>query len=136
MREIASNVKEAFSEMDRDALLEILTFVVKESPRVIPFPTFTYTEENGFSGGVAVSALNVAGRGIRASGSALFGGTTQYRLGLDAPWLFGRHHESANLFVAHRERADELRGFNENSGELTAQAGRYLGRALGGMQTK
>ena len=30
LREIASNVKEAFSEMDRDALLEILTFVVKE----------------------------------------------------------------------------------------------------------
>ena len=30
LREIASNVKDAFSEMDRDALLEILTFVVKE----------------------------------------------------------------------------------------------------------
>jgi hypothetical protein len=30
IREIASNVKEAFSEMDREALLEILTFVVKE----------------------------------------------------------------------------------------------------------
>jgi len=30
IRDIASNVKEAFSEMDRDALLEILTFVVKE----------------------------------------------------------------------------------------------------------
>lgn len=30
LREIASNVKEAFSEMDRDALLEILTFVIKE----------------------------------------------------------------------------------------------------------
>ena len=30
IREVASNVKEAFSEMDREALLEILTFVVKE----------------------------------------------------------------------------------------------------------
>lgn len=30
IREIASSVKEAFSEMDREALLEILTFVVKE----------------------------------------------------------------------------------------------------------
>jgi hypothetical protein len=30
LRDIASNVKDAFSEMDRDALLEILTFVVKE----------------------------------------------------------------------------------------------------------
>lgn len=30
LREIASNVKDAFSEMDREALLEILTFVIKE----------------------------------------------------------------------------------------------------------
>jgi hypothetical protein len=30
IRDLASNVKEAFSEMDREALLEILTFVVKE----------------------------------------------------------------------------------------------------------
>jgi len=30
LREITSNVKDAFAEMDRDTLLEILTFVVKE----------------------------------------------------------------------------------------------------------
>jgi hypothetical protein len=30
LRELAANVKEAFAEMDRDALLDILTFVVKE----------------------------------------------------------------------------------------------------------
>src|SRR5258706_15272060 len=30
LRELASNVKEAFAEMDRDTLLDILTFVVKE----------------------------------------------------------------------------------------------------------
>ena len=30
LREIASNVRDAFAEMDRDTLLEILTFVIKE----------------------------------------------------------------------------------------------------------
>ena len=30
LRDIASNVKEAFAEMDRDALLDVLTFVIKE----------------------------------------------------------------------------------------------------------
>ena len=30
LRDIASNVKEAFAEMDRDALLDVLTFVLKE----------------------------------------------------------------------------------------------------------
>src|SRR5271169_2061179 len=30
LRDIASNVRDAFAELDKDALLEILTFVVKE----------------------------------------------------------------------------------------------------------
>ena len=30
LREIASNVREAFTDMDRDTLLDILTFVIKE----------------------------------------------------------------------------------------------------------
>src|ERR1700760_2874510 len=30
LREIASNVRDAFAEMDKDTLLDILTFVIKE----------------------------------------------------------------------------------------------------------
>ncbi len=45
LREIASNVKEAFSEMDRDALLEILTFVVKEYVVEGPPPMLVHQAE-------------------------------------------------------------------------------------------
>jgi outer membrane protein insertion porin family len=104
-----------------------LTFVFKESPSFVPFPSFIYTEENGFSVGAAVSALNLGGLGLRARGSAYFGGTTQYYANLDWPWMYGTNHDSANLLVAHRERTDQLRGFNETSDEITTRLGRYLG---------
>lgn len=45
LREIASNVKEAFSEMDREALLEILTFVVKEYVVEGPPPMLVHQAE-------------------------------------------------------------------------------------------
>jgi len=45
LRDIASNVKDAFSEMDRDALLEILTFVVKEYVVEGPPPMLVHQAE-------------------------------------------------------------------------------------------
>ena len=54
-----------------------LTFTLREIPPVIPFLSFLYTEENGFSYGAALSAMNLTGRGISLSARAYFGGTTQ-----------------------------------------------------------
>jgi hypothetical protein len=45
IREIASNVKEAFAEMDRDTLLEILTFVLKEYVVEGPPPMLVHQAE-------------------------------------------------------------------------------------------
>src|SRR5258706_4554677 len=45
LREIASNVKEAFAEMDRDTLLEILTFVIKEYVVEGPPPMLVHQAE-------------------------------------------------------------------------------------------
>jgi outer membrane protein insertion porin family len=104
-----------------------LTFVFKESPSFIPYPSFIYTEENGFSVGAALSALNLGGLGLKTKASAYFGGTNQYYLNLDWPWIYGESHESGTLLVAHRERTDQLRGFDENSDEVTTRLGRYLG---------
>lgn len=102
-------------------------FVLKESPSWLPLVAFTYTEENGFSIGPGLSALNLTGRGIRLSGKAYFGGTTQYWANFVYPWMYGENHNSLNFNGAHRERQDELRGFHETSDEVTALFGRYLG---------
>lgn len=45
LRELASNVKEAFADMDRDTLLEILTFVVKEYVVEGPPPMLVHQAE-------------------------------------------------------------------------------------------
>jgi outer membrane protein insertion porin family len=121
-----------FSDIRVDAVADgadgvDLAFVFKESPSYLPLISVIYTEENGFSVGPTVSALNVAGLGLRGSGSAYFGGTTQYWASVDWPWAYGKNHDSVGLALAHRERPDELRGFFENSDEATAKLGRYFG---------
>ena len=44
-RELAANVKEAFGDMDRETLLEILTFVVKEYVVEGPPPMLVHQAE-------------------------------------------------------------------------------------------
>jgi hypothetical protein len=62
LRELASNVKEAFAEMDRETLLDILTFVVKEyvvegPPPMLVHQTETLAELTGLSFAQLIAAL-------------------------------------------------------------------------------
>ena len=102
-----------------------LEYQVKEIPPVIPYPAFAFTEENGISIGVGVSAANVRGRDIALSGRALFGGTNNDHLLTNWPWITGNHLE-LGLFAAHIERPDEVRGFDENSDEILPWVGTYF----------
>ncbi len=104
-----------------------LRFVFKESPSWLPTVAYTYTEEDGFSVGPGVASLNLTGRAIKLTGRALFGGTTQYWADFRWPWMYGANHNSIRFFVARREREDDLRGFREDSDELTADTGRWFG---------
>ena len=50
---------------------------VREMPPLLVYPSFVYTEENGFAYGGGLSAMNLTGRGINLSARAYFGGSTQ-----------------------------------------------------------
>lgn len=104
-----------------------LTLQLREMPPIVPFPSFLYTEENGFSYGAALSALNLTGRAISLSARAYFGGTEQRWVKLTHPWI-GGDHVSADFFGGHRVRDDTMNGFNESSYEFTPGVGRWLGR--------
>ena len=104
-----------------------LTFTFREMPALLPFPSFLYTEENGFSYGAALSAMNLTGRGISLSARAYYGGTTQRWARLSYPWIAG-NHRSFDFFGGKRERADIMNGFDENSWEFTPGLGTWLGR--------
>lgn len=103
-----------------------VTFVLSETYGILPVPAVLYTEENGFSLGAGVSAPNLAGRAMKLGGKAFFGGTRQYWVTFDAPWLYGRHRRSFTAFLARRDRADELRAFQEESYEVHPTFGWFL----------
>jgi outer membrane protein assembly factor BamA len=87
---------------------------------------FAYTEENGFSAGPGISALNLTGRQISLRGRVYFGGTTQYWGRATWPWITG-NHVSGGLYFAHLRRHDELNQFEETSDEISPRLGTYLG---------
>ncbi len=111
-------------EADGDGLA--LELVLKEMPTLIPYVLFQYTEENGFSVGPALSALNLLGRDIQLAGRAYFGGTQTSWARLSYPWVTG-NHMSVDVYGAHLVRDDTLRGFEETSDELMPGLGTYLG---------
>jgi outer membrane protein insertion porin family len=101
-------------------------FHFKEMPSWVPFPGFSYTEQDGFSAGVKVSALNLAGRAISLSATAYFGGADQYSARLSWPWI-GGNHVGADFYGARLDRTDTLNGFEESSYEVTPELGGWLG---------
>jgi outer membrane protein assembly factor BamA len=119
-----------FAEMsvlaDEDGAGVRLTFVLKEMPAWLPWPGFSYTEEDGFSGGAKLSALNVAGRAISMTAKAYVGGADQVSAKAAWPWVAG-DHLSLELYAATIGRTDTLNEFKEKSLELTPAIGTYLG---------
>jgi outer membrane protein assembly factor BamA len=104
-----------------------LVFILSETYSILPVPALLYTEENGFSYGVGVSAPNLSGRALKLGGKVFFGGTRQYWVTFDAPWLYkGDRHRSFNAFLGKRDRDDELRGFRESSYEARPTFGRFF----------
>jgi outer membrane protein assembly factor BamA len=101
-------------------------FVLKEMNSWLPTLAMQFTEENGFSIGPGVAALNLTGRNIRLSGSAIFGGTTQFWSDFNWPWITG-HHIGLRGRAAFLERTDTLNEFEEKSNELTLRPSRFLG---------
>jgi outer membrane protein insertion porin family len=111
-----------------------LTFVVKEMNSWLPTLAVKFTEQDGFSAGPGLSALNLTGRNIRLSGAAIFGGTTQFWADFTWPWITG-HHVGVEGRGAHLERFDTLNEFQETSNELRLLPSRFLGQRgrLGGL---
>ena len=103
-----------------------LTFRFKEMPSWIALVGYTYTDQDGFSGGPVLSALNFAGRAISLNARAYFGGADQYSARVLWPWV-AADHLSLDVYGARLNRPDTLNGFEETSYELTPAVGTYLG---------
>jgi outer membrane protein insertion porin family len=103
-----------------------LLFRFKEMPAFIPLAGASYTEQDGFSAGPKLSALNLSGRDISLSARAYFGSTKQVAASLSWPWI-GGNHVSFDFRGARLSRTDTLNEFKETSYEFTPSVGTYLG---------
>lgn len=86
IRELAANVKEAFGEMDRETLLEILTFVVKEyvvegPPPMLVHQAETLADLQGASFAQLISAMQTRFDHPELSLFAVDGNTVSVRIG-------------------------------------------------------
>ena len=97
---VFADVRAEVAEIEPEGAVRV-TFLLSETYAILPVPAILYTEENGFSFGVGVSAPNLAGRAMKLGGKAFFGGTEQYWVTFDAPWLYrGGDHHSFNAYLA------------------------------------
>jgi outer membrane protein insertion porin family len=103
-----------------------LTFRFKEMPSWIALVGYSYTDQDGFSAGPVLSALNFTGRAISLNARAYFGGADQYSARILWPWVSG-DHLSLDVYGARLSRRDTLNGFKETSYEFTPAVGTYLG---------
>ena len=101
-------------------------FTFKEMPSWFPILSYVYTEENGFSWGLGVSAGNLTGRDLSVSARVYFGDLEQQWSRISWPWIWG-NHGSFDFYGARYTRPDELRGFEETSYEFTPEVGTYIG---------
>jgi outer membrane protein assembly factor BamA len=82
-----------------------LTFRFKEMPSWIAWAGYSYTDQDGFSAGPKMSALNFAGRAISVNAKAYFGGADQYSARFLWPWIAG-DHLSLDVYGARLSRRD------------------------------
>src|SRR5262245_10446566 len=105
-----------------------LSFRFKEMPPWLPWLGFSYTEQDGFSAGPKLSALNLGGRAVSLGARAYFGGAKQYSARLTWPWILPHNRTTLDFYGARLKRTDTLNDFKETSYEFTPELSRYLGK--------
>lgn len=103
-----------------------LEFELNELPRILPYPSIKYTEENGFAIGAGVVSPNLGGRGVKLSLRALFGGTKIYGFAFADPWITG-NHVSGGFKLTRNIRQNELLDFGQTDDIAGVAGGTYLG---------
>ena len=104
----------------------ILVIRMREIPPAVPYISYDVTDEDGWSFGPALKAVNLLGRDLFVAGYALFGGKTTFLLDLNYPWIAG-NHLSFDLDIGRIERENTLDGFRETSFEFSPWLDTYIG---------
>lgn len=102
---------------------------VVETAPFVPFPAFSFVEENGVSIGAGVKAASLLGRAISASLDVRVGGQQELEFLLDSPW--GMRDKTWYGGEVHaRSRTNELDHFKEKAIEGEVRGGFQFGSSL------
>ncbi len=114
-------------QIDGDEVVVDIT--VEETARFLPFPAFSFVEENGVSAGPGVKATSLFGRAIAASLDIRLGGQQELEFLVDSPW--GLRDKTWYGFEVHaRRRTNELDHFKEDAIEGEIRGGFQVGHSL------
>lgn len=103
----------------------VLVVEVQEIPRILPYPSFNITAENGVSAGAGVKLPNLFHRAIAFSLSWRFGSLTESELLVQSPWQMDKKTWFA-LQNNYRDRPNESFNFQEKAFETDYRAGFVL----------
>ncbi len=96
-----------------------LVYRFRELPPFLPLASVSKTDQDGWSIGPAVAALNVLGTGKRLDLMTRFGGTTEYQAQISGRQFFGHsaefsavwiHSDSYNSFDSAHENSHRIKG--------------------------
>ena len=107
----------------------IVDINVVETAGFVPFPAFSFVEENGVSVGAGVKASSLLGRAISASLDVRLGGQQELEFLLDSPWGL-RDKTWYGGEVHARSRTNELDHFKEKAVEGEIRGGFQFGPSL------
>lgn len=102
---------------------EIVFIRLEERFRIMPYPMFTYSEEDKWSYGGGILYRNFTGRNQTLSLYGLFGGITEYSVYFYDPWIAGERI-SFKGEVSRQERDNHFEDFHQTTSQLWGEIGR------------
>ncbi len=106
------------AQTTNDSLSLVYTF--RELPPYLPLASVNKTDQDGFSIGPSISALNFLGTGKRIDLMARFGGTTEYQAAISGRQLFGKPVEFSAAWI-HVDSYNPFDSSHENSHRVKSE---------------
>ena len=115
-----------FSSVDISVVDSTYTIYVKEAPRILPLPLFSYDEEKGIGYGAGIQNTNLFGRNYKLFFGGMTGATDVYVIHYINPWAFGNHVSLS--FDLYRDRwENEIHQYTSTTNGIEVESGFYIG---------
>jgi len=115
-----------FSSVDVTFVDSTYSIYVREAPRILPLPLFSYDEEKGIGYGAGIQNTNLFGRNYKLFFGGMTGATNIYVIRFLNPWAFGNHVSLA--FEMYRDKfKNEIHKYITTTNGIELESGFYIG---------